>query len=29
VLGTSVGFSQQDAVMLAAIYGALFPAGQA
>jgi hypothetical protein len=25
VLGTAVGFSQQDAVMLAAIYGALFP----
>lgn len=29
VLGTAVGFSQQDAVMLAAIYGALFPAGGA
>jgi len=28
VLGTAVGFSQQDAVMLAAIYGALFPASQ-
>lgn len=27
VLGTAVGFSQQDAVMLAAIYGALFPSG--
>ena len=26
VLGTNVGFSQQDAVMLAAIYSALFPA---
>ncbi len=29
VLGTAVGFSQQDAVMLAAIYGALFPADAA
>jgi hypothetical protein len=28
VLGTAVGFSQQDAVMLAAIYGALFPAAR-
>ena len=29
VLGTALGFSQQDAVMLAAIYGALFPADAA
>jgi hypothetical protein len=29
VLGTAVGFSQQDAIMLAAIYGALFPSREA